>query len=194
MDSKTALIAGAALIAGLLLGNTFAPSLPGGSAGMPGNGSGMMGGTKSIDAHFIEQMIPHHEGAIKMAELARERSTRPEVRKLAEDIVAAQTGEIAQMKRWYQDWFGKAPAESMGHGGMQMQGMEGDLDALRGSSEFDREFVRQMIVHHETAVMMAQMLESGTARPEMKQLARNVISSQSREIVMMRGWLTSWSG
>ena len=192
MDNKTLVTAGIAVIVGLVLGYTLAPALPGNYSGMMGNSAGRMG-MNNIDAHFIEQMIPHHEGAIEMAEIALERSSRPEVRKLAEDIIAAQTAEITQMQQWYRDWFGRAPTESMGHGGMQMGGMEGDLDALRSASDFDREFTRQMIAHHEMAVMMAQMLESGTARPEMKQLASNIISSQSREIEMMRGWLSSWS-
>jgi uncharacterized protein (DUF305 family) len=51
-----------------------------------------------------------------------------------------------------------------------------------------------MVVHHEMAVMMAQMLESGTERPEMKQLASDIITSQTREIEMMRGWSASWFG
>lgn len=191
MENKTIVLAGVALVAGLVLGYTLAPSMPGSYSGMMGNGAARMG-MSNIDAHFIEQMIPHHEGAIAMAEVALERSARPEVRKLGEDIIAAQTSEITQMQQWYRDWFGRAPTESIGHGGMHMQGMEGDLDALRAAADFDREFARQMIVHHESAVMMAQMLESGTERPEMKKLAADIISSQSREIEMMRGWLRTW--
>jgi uncharacterized protein (DUF305 family) len=189
MNNKTALIVLGTLIIGIALGYVLAPKMPGHMGMMGMRDRGMQ---QNIDAHFIEQMIPHHEGAIEMAEVALERSTRPEVKKLAEDIITAQTSEITQMQQWYRDWYGKAPAESMGHGGMHMQGMEGDLDALRTAPDFDREFTRQMIVHHESAVMMAQMLESGTTRPEMKKLAADIISSQSREIEMMRGWLKNW--
>jgi len=157
---------------------------------MMGPGS-MMGTSRNIDRHFIDQMIPHHEGAIAMAELALERSARAEVRSLANDIVAAQTKEIEDMQAWYQEWFNATPS-SAGHGMMQMQGMEGDLDALNATADFDREFLSQMIVHHEMAVMMARMLEAGTERPEMQQLAKNVIASQTQEIEMMRGWLVNW--
>jgi uncharacterized protein (DUF305 family) len=81
----------------------------------------------------------------------------------------------------------------MGHGaGMHMGGMEGDLVALAAAKDFDTEFLEQMIPHHEMAIMMARMLASGTARPQMKQLASNIITSQSGEIETMRGWLLAW--
>ena len=77
---------------------------------------------------------------------------------------------------------------------MHMEGMEGNVGNLASvpAAEFDREFIEQMIPHHEMAIMMADMLAAATERPEMKQLADNITTSQSREIDMMRGWLTSW--
>src|SRR3989338_924189 len=65
--------------------------------------SNMMG---DVDQHFIEQMIPHHEDAITMAEIALEKSQRPEIRNLAQDIIRTQSEEIKQMKQWSADWFG----------------------------------------------------------------------------------------
>lgn len=172
------------LILGVLIGMIAAPAFTGRNIMM--NPSSMMGG--SIDRHFIEQMIPHHEGAVAMAELALERSTRPEIISFAEGIVEAQTQEINDMTAWYTEWFGRAPSGA-GHSMMRMEGMEGDLDELETAPNFDREFLSQMIVHHEMAIMMAQMLEAGTERPEMQQLAKNIIASQTQEINIMRGWL-----
>lgn len=147
----------------------------------------------NIDQHFIVQMIPHHEGAIEMARIALERSKRPEIISLANGIIEAQEKENAEMRAWYQEWFGSAPP-SGGMGPMHMGGMEGDVNVLREVSvtEFDREFIEQMIPHHEMAIMMANMLASATERDEMKQLADNILTSQSREIEMMHSWLNSW--
>ena len=155
------------------------------------NGS-MMG--QNIDQHFIIQMIPHHEGAIEMAKVALERSKHPEMLSLAKGIIEAQEKEISDMRGWYQSWYGSTPTA----GGMdiRMGGMMGDLDTLKevSDAEFDREFIKEMIPHHEMAVVMGQMLQSSTERDEMKQLADNIITSQSREIEIMRGWLKLWYG
>jgi len=155
----------------------------------------MQGGSmmsQGINQHFIVQMIPHHEGAIAMAKVALEKSKRPEIVSLANGIIEAQEAEITKMQGWYQEWFGSAPP-AFGHG-MHMEGMEGDLDALRSAApeEFDREFIEQMIPHHEMAVMMAEMLQASTERQEMETLADQIITSQSREIQMMRSWLAAW--
>ena len=169
---------------------------------------GMMGQSKSIqnsdaiDAHFIEQMIPHHEDAITMSELALERAQREEVKELAQNIIDSQSKEITQMKTWYKDWFGKDVPEDiivMGQhgmmgGGMHMgiMGTDADIDTLGNAEDFDREFVEQMIPHHLMAVMMGNMLENSTQRPEMKKLAEDIITAQTSEIDLMRGWLADW--
>lgn len=153
----------------------------------------------SIDQHFIEQMIPHHEGAIDMAKLGLQKAKHPEVKNLAEEIIKAQTSEISNMTSWYKDWFGKNVSKGggmMGGGmmsgsGMHMGGQE-DMTALQNAPDFDKAFIEEMIPHHQLAIMMANMLASGTNRPEMQQLAKNIISSQSKEIQQMQSWYIQW--
>src|SRR3989338_7199730 len=152
----------------------------------------------SIDRHFIEQMIPHHDDAITMAELALTRAKRPEIKNLATAIVTAQTKENNQMRTWYQDWYGqKVPVlnTSMGGHGMMHGGMmSGDTDfsTLETSIDFDRDFIREMIPHHQMAVMMASMLIGSTERPEMKKLGDDIIKAQTREIEQMRARYDEW--
>lgn len=58
----------------------------------------------AFDKAFIELMIPHHQGAVDMAELALEHARHQELKDLAETIIAAQNTEIAQMHSWYSSW------------------------------------------------------------------------------------------
>jgi uncharacterized protein (DUF305 family) len=197
------------IVIGILLVSVITPMFRYGGYGMMNwgnnqvsnqrvNGNTQVAGT--IDKHFIEQMIPHHDGAIAMANLALQKAKRPEIKTLATAIIAAQTTEIQSMNGWYQDWFGstvsKGSTGMMGGGmmsgyGMHMGGRE-DMTALENASDFDKAFIEEMIPHHQLAIMMANMLQSGTNRPEMQQLAKNIISSQSKEIQQMQAWYTQW--
>jgi uncharacterized protein (DUF305 family) len=68
--------------------------------------SGLSGKTgDAFDQAFLAEMIVHHEGAVAMANQVLATSKRPELIKLAHDIIAAQTGEIQMMKDWQVAWF-----------------------------------------------------------------------------------------
>lgn len=210
MDEKLKYGLGGLIIGGLLVWLTTVTIINSNSSGM----MGMMGfrntpqqaliqNSDGIDAHFIEQMIPHHEDAITMAKLALTKAQKPEIKQLSEDIIKSQGQEIDQMKEWYQDWFGKeVPSSSnvMGQHGMiqgnqmhmGMMGNDTDVTRLENTPDFDKAFIEEMIPHHQMAVMMANMLKSQTRRPEMKKLADNIITAQTKEINEMRQWYQNW--
>lgn len=150
------------------------------------------GRASHADQRFIEEMIPHHEGAIEMATLALERSKRPEVRTLAQQIITAQTQEIATMRLWYREWFNTDTIPPASMHSAEMHGMVGDMERLKAAEDFDYEFLMQMIVHHEMAIMMAQMLEPSTSRAEMKAFAVAIRAAQQSEIESMRAWIKAW--
>lgn len=175
-------------------------NMAGNSSMMNGGGTGMMG---NIDQHFIEQMIPHHDDAITMANIALEKAEHEEIKTLSQNIIKAQTEENNKMRVWYKNWFSKevpdafeGTSHDMGSGMMHggMMGNASDVSNLESAKPFDKAFIEQMIPHHQMAVMMAQMLKNSTNRPEMKQLAENIISSQTKEINQMREWQQAWYG
>jgi uncharacterized protein (DUF305 family) len=58
----------------------------------------------AFDETFLSEMIVHHQGAIDMAELAKENANHQEIKDLAEEIISAQTNEIEMMKNWQDKW------------------------------------------------------------------------------------------
>ena len=147
-----------------------------------------------MDLMFATEMVPHHESAVEMAEIARERSERREIQDLAEGIIETQNAEIRTLNDLAAR-FEDAGVEE-GHEGMQMGEMDmgGDTAMLRTAKPFDRAFIDMMIPHHQSAITMAQdELESGQS-PEAKKLAREIIDAQTREIEQLNAWRVDWYG
>lgn len=146
----------------------------------------------AADVTFAQEMIPHHQQAIEMAELAESRAESNEVKALAAQIEAAQDPEITTMTNWLEVW-GEAQPTSPGHGGHAMPGMMtsaqmGDLTAVSGA-HFDRMFLTMMIAHHEGAIAMATTEQADGANPDAIALAGQIKSAQEAEIATMRGLL-----
>jgi len=145
---------------------------PGGMAGMDhsnmdhgsmGIGSGgmaremVMENGRYSDERFIDAMVPHHEGAVDMAEVALKNAEHEQIRRLAEDIVSAQEAEIEELKAIKQQEFGtsEVPME-MGAKEMEVMGMM-EPDELANEDPFDKAFIEAMIPHHRSAISMAQV-------------------------------------
>lgn len=158
-----------------------------------------------VDKPFIEMMIPHHQSANEMAQMALSRAKSPEVKKLAQSIIEEQTREIEQMRTWYKQWYGtEVPTtqmnmemqnggmnmgmqSGMGQAMMQMEMMDREMmEALENAQDFDPEFLRQMTRHHQMATMMAGMVVNSAQHREIRNLAQNIIKSQSAEITQMQ--------
>jgi uncharacterized protein (DUF305 family) len=191
--------------AAMLLAGSPTTVAPAGPPAAQGWG-GMPMGQRSADAHFIVMMIPHHQGAIAMSELALSRARRPEIKALAQRIIASQSREITQMRQWYRQWYGSdVPSWGIGTGagygmgmgmgmGWGMPGFGTSLDALRAAPDFDRAFIEQMIPHHRMGVMMASHAQWSTQHPELRQLEAAMVRVQSQEIEQMAQWYQRWYG
>jgi uncharacterized protein (DUF305 family) len=140
------------------------------------------------DIMFAQMMIPHHQQAIVMSDLALKTSTSPNVLALAEQIKAAQAPEIEQMKAWLK----AAGTSLMGAHGMAMEGMltDAEISALKGAtgSSFDKLFLQGMIGHHEGALTMVSMIVNSD-NSEARTLAQNIKTSQAAEIELMKVYL-----
>ena len=148
------------------------------------------------DLQFIDTMIAHHEGAIVMVAPAFKNAKTLEITRLAEEIQRDQQKDIAQMKGWRIKWFpGAKPAVNMEMAGMAGSMIGMDMKKLEGLKdvEFDLEFIRQMIPHHEGAIVMANDAIKNAKNQELKTLAKAIIKAQQAEIAQMRTWQKAWT-
>ena len=159
--------------------------------------------SQPFDQMFIDMMVPHHQGAVQMAMLVRERGEHAEIKSMAEGIITSQEAEIERMKGWRKAWFGSADTPAMGmpmaHAKMpgmaEMPGMThmaDDIERLKTATPFDLAFLDAMIPHHQGAVTMAQACAGKAQHDEVKSLAADIIRDQEKEIAQMLEWRTAW--
>ncbi|AZQ36173.1 DUF305 domain-containing protein [Streptomyces cyaneochromogenes] len=147
------------------------------------------------DVSFAQGMIPHHQQALEMAELAADRASSAQVKDLAARVQKAQDPEIRTMSGWLKAWGEDVPAatpgmDHSGHsGGSGMAGMmdPADMDKLSKASgkDFDTMFLTMMVEHHEGAVEMAETEKAKGRYNPATELADAVITAQTAEIKEM---------
>ncbi len=140
------------------------------------------------DVMFAQMMIPHHEQAIEMADIALDPAVGASeaIKDLATRIKAAQDPEIATMKGYLEAWGRPTmPDDGMDHGSM-MEGMLSveELDELAGltGADFDARWAAAMIAHHKGAVAMADDVLTDGINADTKALAEAIVSAQQAEI------------
>lgn len=183
----------------LLLAGGLTLASCGDDDGSPGSGDDTTSEFNDADVQFAQDMIPHHEQAVLMAEMAESHADSAEVKELATGIAAAQGPEIETLTQWLDHWGQDAPSGAMEHGGMghgsssQMPGMMdedelSDLDDAMGG-DWDQMFLTMMIAHHEGAVEMAQTEQADGENPDAIALAKKIEADQTAEIAVMEGLL-----
>jgi uncharacterized protein (DUF305 family) len=167
-----------------------------GSMGMGSGGMArqmVMQNGKYSDEAFIDAMVPHHQGAIAMANVALENAEHEEIKELSRNIVSTQHAEIEELKAIKKQEFGtsEVPME-MSSKQMRDMGMMMDPQALAEENPFDRAFIDAMIPHHRSAIEMAKVAKKRSENARIEELAGNIVSAQKGEIEQMRRWQEQW--
>jgi uncharacterized protein (DUF305 family) len=152
---------------------------------------------EDYDRMFLANMIAHHQGAVDMANLALTNASHQEVKDLAKAIVSAQTTEITDMTAWQKSWGYPASSGEMmeDHSSMGMMntnaGMMNELNGKTGEA-FDKAFLEQMIMHHQSAINMAATGKTNAQHQEVKDLTVAIVTAQTKEIKQMKQWQSEW--
>lgn len=141
------------------------------------------------DATFAAQMIPHHEHAVEMANLAVKKSPSTEVRDLAQGIIETQMQEISQLQGFL-DTFGADVEQAPAEVAALNEGTIAELEAASGP-EFDQLFLKAMSAHHSSAVDMAGLEINGGDYDQAVSLAESIKATQIEEIGEMNRLLAS---
>lgn len=150
--------------------------------------NGMMGmmhhENVTSEEQFIRDMIPHHQEAVDTSKEIVARSTNQELKNLAQDIIDAQTKEIAMMQWWLQEWYPNSTWTAT------YKNMMPNLTIVSGAS-LDILYLQGMMMHHQWAISMAQSVLWLNPRADVQDFANDVIEVQSSEITQMQTMLQS---
>jgi uncharacterized protein (DUF305 family) len=161
-------------------------------------------GDDSVEAGFARDMVVHHDQAVAMALLIRDRTADPLVKTLATDIVLTQQNQVGQMLGWLNVWglpaTGKElPMSWMGHptsGLMPGMASPDEMTALAAMSgeAADVEFLRLMILHHQGGIAMAEAALQRSGNEQVRDLAGATVAAQQAEIATMESLLAAKTG
>ena len=194
IDKKTGILAGiiVALVA-VIIAMGFSSNNNHGFLGMGHSSKMNEDESKSFraltgaDIMFLQMMIPHHQQAVDISNLALTKSKDAELLSLATAIRDGQADEIVQMKQWLKDaGAGLEMGHSMdGHmGGMLDDAELASLRAVSGAN-FDRLWLQGMTAHHDGAIHMAQMIEDAS-NPAIKKFGQDIVAMQTAQIDQMK--------
>ena len=148
----------------------------------------------SADVIFARDMIAHHTQAVDMALRVRDRSSDPELRLLAFDMLSGQENQRGQMMAWLDVWNVSQNGDTApmnGNGSMMGMASQQDVNSISSLPVKDAEikFLQLMIRHHQGGIFMAEDVLSRASSPQVKRLARAVINGQQGDIAAMTSLL-----
>lgn len=151
--------------------------------------SGPAGGsTSQYEINFMKMMIGHHETAVVIATACQEQGMHSALLMQCHMMVESQAGEIQTMRMYLQDWYGMNVMPNVPRSMLRFV----TATVPYAGKQFDRIFLNNIIRHHQMAIMMARPCLQRAAHTDLKTACSNIISSQSKEIAIERGWLCKW--
>lgn len=151
--------------------------------------------TGNVNLDFVLEMIPHHEGGINMAKAIVKYGSNPEVKKIAENIITSQEAQIPIMKQLKAKFEKEKPSskadseEYLEEYNKVKDKMFKEMQGVEITNNVDANFLQEMIYHHEGAIGMAKDILKYTKDPELRKLAENIVTTQSKGVEEMTALL-----
>lgn len=152
---------------------------------------------RCTDTNFLASMIPHHEGAIIMAEYEIKHGKDAQMIALAKQIITEQKKEIALMNQLLKEFTSCPKSDAVTEayqkamsGTMTPMMADFPTEAINKEQNPDRAFAMAMIPHHQAAVDMARVILQYSSNAKVRTLAQDIITTQNAEITAMQTFLT----
>lgn len=146
--------------------------------------------TAKFEIGFMTGMVNHHQMAVHMGMICLEKAEHHELRTMCDQIVMAQTAEISALNSWLRTWYGAGVEPEMSR---KDQREMDKLEMLNGP-EFEIEFMKSMIRHHFTAIVLSAECLLKAYHTELTGMCQDIITAQAAEIRQLRNWLCEWYG
>ena len=172
------------------------------TARIKGDGPGL--GTTSVERgldlsiavdeqSFIEEMISHHRAAVSLTRVALARTTRPELRLLAGNVISRNEHEITEMGSWHREWFADmsggsrvdAPPETFST-------IDVDELNLTPDEDFDATFLSMMLTHYAGVLVKAEEMFLAGPREEIVLFAAHISAEYAAAIGQLQQWRDEW--
>lgn len=151
--------------------------------------------TGNVNLDFLTEMIPHHEVGIDMSKAIIQYGSNPDVKMIAKKIIKSQEAEIPLMQELKSKFKNEPPSNKEISKNYITKHKEitdtmiKEMQGVKVTNNADTTFLQQMIYHHKGAINMAKNILKYTQDPEIEQFAKNIISTQSKEISEMESLL-----
>lgn len=140
---------------------------------------------REIDKRYIQNMISHHLSAIDLMKQAQQNSKRPEIKKLAQDVIEADLKDIDRLYGLLDQWYPNK---------YRRQDNFDKINLGEGDEKFDLRLLNALIAHHEMAIMSAEEMMGKTTRTEVLNTTDTVITNLSAGLVTLKNWRKEWYG
>ena len=150
--------------------------------------------SSSISSTFIQQMIPHHEAAIKMSENILKYTTDTAIENLAKNIISDQTKDIENMKKMLEEC-SNCENNDVDVNLYQREflaifdTMIRKMNGAPTTNNLNVDFLSEMIPHHEGAINMSKNVLKFEICGSLKTLAENIVINQSNQLQLMQNLL-----
>src|SRR5574343_486602 len=137
---------------------------------------------RTFDLRYINAMIAHHRGAMLLAEQLGKNTTRPEMKTLAQNILADEPKAIAELYTWKKEWYSDTKT------------VRDPIVANLGPADekFDLRFLNAIIAHHEAGIVMTKETRQKSSRAEILNNADAVEAFLTNGITTLKGIRSSW--